>query len=491
MVIFLKNNSIWIEGITSNSYSKLDKDKFVDVLIIGGGMTGISTAYHLRNSSLKVCLVDRNEIGMGISSKTTGKLTYLQDLMYSKISKKHSDGVAKTYLNAQIDAIKLVKDIVNDNNIDCNFTKQKSYLFANSEIEVNKLKHEEALLKYMNVLVKEENIPLNIDNKYSISVSDTYYFHPVKYIKSLANICFNNKIEINENTNIKNITRDKDKYICFANDYKIYAKKVVLACHYPFFIIPFFFPIKGYLERSYISASLVGENKNISGINISSNNSKSFRYYQNKDNYFIYLNGSHNLRSKYNLKNNFNNLIKELNKMNIKPSYLWSNIDIITNDYLPYIGRLEDNLLIGTGYNTWGMTNSSIAGKILSDIILNKENKYIKLFDPYRKGINICSVGNDIYSSLKPFTLNKLIKNKSFYKDKVFFTKRDGKNVAIYIDKNNKEHIVYNKCPHLKCSLIFNEVEKTWDCPCHASRFDIDGNVIEGPSCYNISYKNN
>ena len=82
-----------------------------------------------------------------------------------------------------------------------------------------------------------------------------------------------------------------------------------------------------------------------------------------------------------------------------------------------------------------------------------------------------------------------MIKNKAFYNDRVFFTKKDGQNIAIYIDDEIKKHIVYNKCPHLKCSLIFNEVEKTWDCPCHASRFDLDGNVIEGPSTYNISFK--
>ena len=148
-------------------------------------------------------------------------------------------------------------------------------------------------------------------------------------------------------------------------------------------------------------------------------------------------------------------------------------------------------MLIGTGYNTWGMTNGSLAGKILSDIILKKENKYINLFNPMRK-INKGKIinfplilGSNAYSFIK----SKIYKNKKWYPNTVRFEKRNGKNIAIYIDENKKEHIVYNLCPHLKCSLNFNEIELTWDCPCHGSRFDIDGNCIEGPSNYNITYK--
>lgn len=484
----MENSSLWLDGLVQKEYPRLNQDINVDILIIGAGITGISTAYHLKNSKLKICVVDRNKIGRGISSKTTGKLTYLQDLLYTKITKKHSCDTARQYLNAQKEAIKMVNKIVKDNNIDCNLTKQKSFLFATSDVDVNKVKHEAELLKYMGVKIKKEKLPINIANYYAVSVDDTYYFHPLKYINALANICVQKNVLMYENTRIVNVNKKDSIYECSTINNKIFAKKVVFACHYPFFVFPFIFPLKGNLERSYISASLVKNNQEISGINVASE-SKSFRYHQDKQNYFIYLNGSHNLACKYNTSANFAELIDDLNKLNLTPKYIWSNIDIVTNDYLPYIGRLDENLFIGTGYNTWGMTNGSIAGKILSDLVLNKENKYQKLFNPKRDASSICSVTKDIFSSAKPFIENKVIKNKSFYSDRVIFTKRKGVNVAIYKDENDKEHIVYNKCPHLKCSLIFNEVEKTWDCPCHASRFDIDGNVIEGPSCYNITYK--
>lgn len=487
----MKIYSIWNE-CKKNNYSKLNENINCDVLIIGGGMSGISTAYHLKNSNLKVCLVEKNKITSGVSSRTTGKLTYLQGLIYSKLYDNYSLDVAKKYFESQKDAIKMVEKIIKDNNIDCDFTKQKSYLFANKKCDIEKVKKEKDILQKIEVNIKEnEKLPINIDNFYNISVSDTAYFHPVKYLVKLAEICSNNGVNIYENTNIVDIRKDNEDIICYTDNYKINAKKVVIACYYPFFLFPFLFPLKGHLERSYLSATKVSDNKDVSGINVAKN-TKSFRYHTDSvNNYLLFLSNSHNLAFKYNVKENFNELLLELQKLNLTPDYIWSNEDIITNDYLPYIGELKENLYLETGYNTWGMTNGSIAGKIISDLILNKENKYSNLFDPKRimPISNIVSTTYDIFSSAKPFVENKVIKNKPFYSDRVIFTKKNGKNIAIYIDTNNREHIVYNTCPHLKCSLNFNEVELTWDCPCHSSRFDIDGNCIKGPSCYSIKYK--
>jgi len=481
--------SIWQEENKKYKYPQLNKDIEVDVLIIGGGITGVSTAYHLKDSNLKVCLVERNYIASGVSSKTTGKLTYLQELIYSKLSDSYSFDVAKKYYESQKDAINLVNGIIKTENINCDYVKQESYLFANKKLDVESIKKEKKLLEKMGINVLENEMPINLLNYYSISVSDTAYFHPVKYINTLAEICAKNNVLIYENTNIINFEENSKKYICFTENHKISAKKVLFACHYPFFLFPFFFPLKGHLEQSYISAISTKDAKNISGINVSKT-TKSFRYHND---YLLYLTGSHNLAFNFNVKNNFANLFYDLNKMNLAPKYVWSNVDIITNDSLPYIGRLKDNIYIATGYNTWGMTNGSLAGLIISDIIKEKDNKYVNIFNPNRamplsSSMNVCV---DIFSSAKPFIENKIIKNKPYYSKNVIFTKKNGKNVAIYIDKDNKKHIVYNKCPHLKCSLIFNEAELTWDCPCHSSRFDIDGKCIKGPSKYNIGYKEN
>jgi len=417
---------------------------------------------------------------MGVTSRTTGKISYLQENIYSKIKNYHGADAAKVYLQSQIEATNMIKDIVNKNNIDCNLEQVNSYIVNNCD---TKYVAEKNALKDIGVNIKE-------DNKDSFYVDDTYVFHPLKYLYSLKDICLNNNIAIYENTKINSINKENDYYICKTYKNNIKAKYVVLALHYPYFLIPFFMPLKTYIEKSYIKASRTNKNYKLSSITITKP-VKSIRYYSNDThNYEIFLTNTHNLCVKNNDKDNFDELIS-LNEN--KPDYVWSNNDIMTNDSLPFIGAIDSSntLLIGTGYNTWGMTNGVLAGKILSNIILNKRNKYIDLFNPLRninsgKVLNFPLIlGSNTYSFVK----SKISKQKSWYNENVKFEKRNGDNVAIYIDENKKEHIVYNLCPHLKCSLIFNEVEKTWDCPCHGSRFDIDGKCIEGPSNYDITYK--
>lgn len=485
----MKEKSIWRDGFPNSSCPKLTKDIDVDVLIIGGGMTGISTAYHLSNTDLKVCLVEKNIIGCGVTSRTTGKLTYLQENIYSKLTTYVGKEKAKLYLDSQKDAIKMVIDIIKKEKISCNLDKVSSYVFTDNKI--TRLEKEKNILLDFGINVKDaEKLPSSESVDSSIYVEDTYVFHPLKYIYALKDICLDKGISIYEDTKVISMDKNDDGYMCKTKENTIKAKHVILALHYPYFLFPFFMPLKAHLEKSYVEAFKVEKNYGYSAITISKP-TISIRYHSDNDKHYqLYLTNSHDLSTKHNEKENFGDLMKAKER---NPEYMWSNKDIMTMDSVPYIGSLNDDntLLIGTGYNTWGMTNGSLAGKILSDIILEKENKYIELVNP-KRGLNLGKVmnfpivlGANVYS----FTKTKLKKNKSWYFSNVRFEERDGKQVGIYVDENKKEHIVYNICPHLKCSLIFNEIEKTWDCPCHGSRFDLDGNCIEGPSNYNITYK--
>ena len=237
-------------------------------------------------------------------------------------------------------------------------------------------------------------------------VNDTYVFNPIKYINGLVNTMKDENIFIYENTKITEIVKDKDTYICKTNKNIIRTKYIVFALHYPYFLIPFFTPLKTKIEKSYIGAYKVNNNYKYSSITISKP-TISNRFYEDKDIYQILLTNSHNLCTKDNIKKEFEVLLKN------KPEFLWSNKDIITNDYLPFIGSLnnDNTMLIGTGYNTWGMTNGILAGKILSDIILKKENKYISLFEP-KRSINIGKIintpiilGSNTYSFTKTKSL--------------------------------------------------------------------------------------
>ena len=488
--------SLWQKYNNLKGFESINENKKTDVLIIGAGLTGTTLAYNLINSNMNVILIDMKKCFDDTIAKSTGKIAYLQELKYQDIISVYDFDVAKLYYEAQKDAIKIINKNIKENNIDCDIEKVTNITFTCDEKEVPKFDKEQEFFDKVGVkYTSDVNILKNDEIKRLIAVKDNYVFNPVKYLISLmTKIKESNNIEVFENSIATKIKNEKDGYIVYVNDYKVHTKKIVLACNYPFFTIPGFVPLKTYLERSYLTAGKVLDNKKLAGIT-SNYSIKSFRYYTDdkKDNYFVYLANSSKSCDKLNYKKNYDDASSEFkNITNKEPNYKWTNMDVMTNDYMPLIGRVSEenkNVFIATGYNTWGITNGTIAAKILFDLLMNKKNKYEKVFSPTRSQ-NLPKIKNFIVNTLssntKAYALNLIKKNPSWYKNKAVVKCINGKRVGIYYDEDGKEHIVSNICPHLKCFLTFNEVDKTWDCPCHASRFDIDGNVLRGPACYNI-----
>ncbi len=484
--------SLWQNYIRKSNFEKIEENLETDILIIGAGITGITTAYNLVNSKHKVLLIDGNSLFNNTTAKTTGKITYLQELNYQRIINIYDFQTAKLYYESQKEAIKIIKKNIKENNISCDFEKSTSITFTNDPKEVEKIELEKEILKNFGAKVYSEEKSFNKIKKLNmLSVKDTYVFNPVKYLYGLLDKIKKSKnITTLENSKAYKIKFENDKYIVKVNDYYVKTKKIVLACNYPFFTIPGLFPLKSYVEKSYITAAKIKDKKNINGIT-SNYPTLSFRY--TADNFFILLSNSSRVGDKINYAKNYQDCINNIKKLTSKnPNYAWSNMDVLTHDYLPLIGKITSlfpDIFIATGYNTWGMTNGTLAGKIISDMINNKKNKYEEIFKPTRK-LKLKKIKsifvNTLCASLKSFSFNLIKKNPSWYKNKVFVTYKNKKRVGIYYDDIGKEHIVSNVCPHLKCFLTFNTIDKTWDCPCHGSRFDIDGNSIKGPSVYNI-----
>lgn len=484
----MKKTSIWLEKINTKPCSKLKKGIKSDILIIGGGIAGISTAFQLKDCNKKVVLIDRGQVGHGVSANTTGKLSFLQDGIYQKLNASFGSEITSLYLSSQMDAIDTVKQNVINYHIDCNLEGVDDFLYTRKKEELPTLQKEEF------ILAKNE-IPYEVKNKipifpviHAIKVKDAAVFHPVKYILALKEICMRHDISIYENTTAINLTKEDGGYLVHTEEGYIKAKEVIVCTHYPFFTLPGMIPFQTHIERSYLAAGVVSKSKKCSAINLT-NPIESFRFHNDKKPYLIYVGNTHMLGNKLNYEENYQVHLENAKKYMEEVDFIWQNQDVMTPDHLPIIGRLDDNLYLATGFNTWGMTNGVIAGTVLSDLVLGKENKYADLFSP-KRGYSVEKIKNlviDGFQNGKSYLISKIKDYYSFYLDEVKISKANHKPVGIFMDKDGCYHIVSRICPHLKCSLTFNMVQKTWDCPCHGSRFTIDGTCIEGPSVFDIS----
>lgn len=471
MVIIMK--SIWINENTKPLPS-INSNKKCETLIIGAGITGITLSYFLKDKD--VILIDKGIIGYGKTSFSTGKVTYLQDGLI-KGNKNKED----LYLKSQIESMKLLKEIIKKEKIDCDIEKNISILYAKCKNE------KKNLLKIRNIL-KRNNIKFNYSNENyinTISINDSYVINPYKLIINLKDK-LKDKVKIYENSKATSYTKENNKYYVKVNEYIIECKNLVISTHYPFLVRFGLIPFKTSIEKSILTASVTKDNLKFNAI--SEDGKISIRYYtNNKENYFIFLSNSNKLSKNIDNVKITNDTVTEANKTYGKIiEYIWSNTDIISPDKIPFAGRLKENIFIATGYSTWGLTNGVLSSKIISDQILGNTNKYESITNPKRI-TNILTIIKNNLDNAKAFIASKLIEEYPFYDERVKIYKEKGKTYGKYIDDNGKEHIVNITCPHMGCSLVFNYVDKTWDCPCHSSRFDIDGNVISEPSFKNIN----
>lgn len=478
----MKNISVWKTTSKTNSNNKkMENNIKCDVLIIGGGITGLSTALYLDESGKKVILIDKSNIGNGVTANSTGKLTIMQDVIYSKIEKATNFNTALNYYKSQKCALKLIDSIIKKYNIDCDYKKSSSITFVDDIKGILNLEHEEkfyqkAKIKYKKIQKLDNGYPIT----YGLQIDNMHVFNPLKFILEIKQKLKN--VEIYEHVNAESIKKSCNLYKIKTNKGIIFAKKIVVATHYPFFIKPGFIPFRTHIEKSYLLAAKVNKIYDFNAINCGEKVT-SMRYYQD---FLVMSNNSHVTTDKDNYNKNFQDSCNKFIK-NFKGQieYIWSNHDVITNDNMPYIGNVDRNLFIATGYNKWGLLNGVLAGKIISDSVLNKKNHYKNLFSLTRNG-NLVKFVSSIKSNTetaKTYIKMHLTKPNKY---KLIYSTKNNKDIVTY-KQGKKEYSVYNKCPHMGCKLLFNEKEKTWDCPCHGSRFDLKGKCIFGPSTYSIS----
>ena len=488
-------NSYWEEERKNHDlFEEIKEDKKVSVCIIGGGLTGLQTAYNL-SDKLDVVILEKDRICGSTSGKTTGKITSQHGVFYDYLINSQSKEFAKMYLEANEKAIQNIKDIIEKEEIECDLEKESSYVFTKQETKLDMIKNEQKavdkLQKEKSDYVKEIELPTEISG--AIEFKNQAQFHPLKYAYGLAKAIIKNDGKIYENTKVTDIKRENEKYVVYANKNKVIADYVVLATRYPIMNVPGYYFLKMYQSTSYAMV-FDAKKKLFDGMYISYETPNvSFRTIKDGERELLLAVGYDYKTGTEELRDGYQRLEVIVRKMypDAEVLYKWTAEDCISLDKIPYIGQYSSimkNLYIATGFNKWGVTSSNVAANIITDKILQKENKYEEIFkstriEPIK---NRQEMGDMLKEANKSILLSRFkipkeeLDNIKIGEGKII--KIDNTKVGVYKSKTGEIYKVKPICTHLGCELYFNNIEKIWECPCHGSKFTYDGKSIEVPS---------
>lgn len=491
--------SYWIESVQFPQFEQLNNNISLDVVIVGGGITGIVTAFMLKQTGLKIAVLDANQILHGTTAHTTAKITAQHDTTYSYIKTHMGQEGAKQYADANKAAILAIDKVIQQNKIQCDFSWQSAYVYTQNDKEVQRIQEEAKVATSLGFAATYlEQIPLPINIKAALRFDNQAQFHPLKFLLAVANLIPGNGSNIFENTKAININVNvKNGYNVMTNTgYSVTAPYVVIASHYPFYDDDDgMYYTRIHPSRSYAIGATIRE-KYPGGVYINIDTpDRSFRStpLANGDELIIIVGEEHKTGQGADTKIHYQNLINTAESMFSlnKVLYRWPAQDYITLDQIPYIGTLSPNmegLYVATGFRKWGISTAVVAAMIIKDSITGKENPWAPIFDPLRFKTDstmekIMIQKNELSKSLTKSKFTPVVGCYNLKPGEAKVFEYNNKKLGIFRDEDESNfHIVEIVCTHMGCELQWNSAEQSWDCPCHGSRFTYDGQVIEGPA---------
>jgi glycine/D-amino acid oxidase-like deaminating enzyme/nitrite reductase/ring-hydroxylating ferredoxin subunit len=470
-----------------------DKKNF-DVLIVGGGITGITTALQLQKSGLQCVVVEAHNLCFGTTGGTTAHLNTFLDNSYHEIEKDFGENAARLIAKATNQALDLYRLNVEEYNIDCGYEQKDGYLYSQNDKQTEELNTIFEASKKAGVDVAyTDRIPVPIEFQKAIVYHEQANIHPSRYVYALAKAFEENGGVILQNCMVKNFKGDTVLEVETSQG-TINTRILIWATHIPPGVNLLHFRCAPY--RSYAMAVTLNDDAYPDGLAYDMHDP--YHYYRTQiidgKKYFIAGGEDHKTAHEENTESCFNRLeayvrtyfdVKEI-------VFKWSSQYFEPADGLAYIGHLPgnpDNVLVATGYGGNGMTYSHIAATMFTDLIIKVESEYAKLFDPDRlKPIagftNFVKENADVVKEFigKRLSREKLDTLSDMAPGEAKLVKYEGKSLALYKDEKGELHAVSPVCPHAKCSVGWNNAEKSWDCPCHGSRFTADGEVLTGPA---------
>lgn len=439
-------NSLWLTENKNNSkFESLSKNINTDVCIIGAGIFGMTCGYYLSKAGLNVSIMEKNEIGHKTTGHTTAKITSQHGLFYTYLVETYGEGFAKDYLSANQEAIENIKNIIDDEKINCDFERQSNFVYTTNPNEVAQIKKEVDVLNALgfpaNFVTKTG---LSFDVAGAVQFKNQAQFNPIKYLNGLTKCISKNNGEIFTNTTVTDVKKIGDNFYIFTPNNVVTSKYVILASHYPFVNFPGIYFFKMYQASSYVIGVDVKKTINNGMYITASDPTFSFRTANYNGKKILLLGGcGHKTGTPAPYEDTYGTLENYAKQLypNCEILFRWDTRDCITLDKIPYIGRFSnvmDNIYVGTGFNKWGMTTSNVAANIVCDMILGKENKYAYVFDSTRVHPikNRIEVKNMITESVNSLAIKKF-KDSTVNFDKIPI------NSGGVIDVNNQKVGIY------------------------------------------------
>ncbi|APE25843.1 MULTISPECIES: FAD-dependent oxidoreductase [Streptomyces] len=487
--------SYWMETGTGPEYPALTGDLDVDVAVIGAGVAGISTAWELGRAGARVALLEADRLAAGVTGHTTAKLSAQHGLLYARLRKSFGAEGARQYAQSQQEAVDAVEQVATELGIDCELERVPAFVYMESADAVDQLRAEAEAAREAGLtasVVSDTDLPYPVAG--AVRAEHQAQFHPRKYLLALVADLVGRGGVVHERTRIVSLDEGEPCRLTTEGGAQIVARDVVVATHYPVFDRALMF---SRLEphRELVVAGILPADQDPHGMYLTQErNTRSVRTapYGEGERLLI-VTGEKFKPGVGDVSERHERLAAwtEERFPDVRITHRWAAQDNTTTDGVPFVGPFHPgsrHVYVAAGFGGWGMSSGVMSGRLLCALITGGEPPWASLYDPRRlhprEAPSLLKVQGSV---LKHFVGDRL---RSSHVDTVddippgagALVRVGGRKCAVYRDESGATQAVSARCTHLGCLVLFNDAERAWECPCHGSRFAVDGSVLQGPA---------
>ncbi len=491
------SGSYWVETAPGPPpRPALTEDLDVDVAVIGAGVAGLSTAYELTRAGLGVAVLEARRVAQGVTGHTTAKLTALHTLIYDKLRRTRDAQAARLYARSQAEAIQRAAELVDELEIDCDWEPRSAYTYVRDASRVEEVRAEADAAREAGLpakFVTETGLPFPVAG--AVRVADQAQFHPRKYLLALTADLLQRGGRLYEGTLVRGLTEGEPCRVTTQTGATVRARHVVVATHYPIFDRALLFARLS-PRRELVVAGPVDAGQDPEGMYITpEENTRSVRTapYGADGQRLLIVTGEHFTPGTGDTPARFDHLSAWAREHfpGVDLTLSWATQDIDPTDTVPMVGPLHPgarNTYVATGFGGWGLSGGMMAGRLLTALITGRDCPWQELYDPrrlrtaVRQAPTFLKTQAEVARHFVGDRLRPAPPVESVPPGEGAVVRAGTDRLAVYRDEAGTPHALSARCTHLGCLVAFNSAERAWECPCHGSRFGIDGEVLQGPA---------